>query len=352
MIPLRGKKYALVAITEAGCQLAEKIESAIKFGSGAVYTSPRLANTHRKNLTARITDDMASLFQEVDYLICIMATGIVIRSLAEVIRDKAADPAVLVLDEKGRHVISLLSGHLGGANQLCLQVAQELGACPVITTATDTQGVQALDSLAQSVNGWRDDLRPLVKEFNAALAAGHPVFLYQEEQWLDDLRGLTLIEGDEQLEAHLQAGDFVIYLGWERELKRSSHLAQIQPRPYLLGVGARKGIAYDDFEEGFLLFCQKQNIKKSQIALLASIDVKKNESAIIELAKELEIPFVTYSKDELLEVADKYPQSEFVKKQVGVGSVALAAADLASQSQVLSDRFSWKGATFALAKSF
>ncbi|MHB9781606.1 cobalt-precorrin 5A hydrolase [Streptococcus sp. 10F2] len=351
MIPLRGKKYALVAITEAGCQLAETLESAIEFGYGAVYTSPRLATAHRKNLSEKITADIAVLFQEVDYLICIMATGIVIRSLAEVIRDKAADPAVLVLDEKGRHVISLLSGHLGGANQLCLQVAQELGACPVITTATDTQGVQALDSLAQSVNGWRDDLRPLVKEFNAALAAGQPVYLYQEEEWLDDLRGLTLIE-EGQLEEHLQAGDFVIYLGQERELKSAPHLAQIQPKPYLLGVGARKGLAYEDFEEGFLLFCQKQNIKKGQIALLASIDVKKNERAIIELAKDMGIPFVTYSKDELLEVADKYPQSEFVKKQVGVGSVALAAADLASQGQVLSERFSWKGATFALAKSF
>lgn len=351
MIPLRGKSYALVAITEAGCQLAEKIESVIEFGNGAIYTSSRLANAHRKNLSARITDDLATLFQEVDYLICIMATGIVIRSLAEVIHDKAADPAVLVLDEKGKHVISLLSGHLGGANQLCLQVAQELGACPVITTATDTQGVQALDSLAQSVNGWRDELRPLVKEFNAALAAGKPVFFYQEEEWVDDLRGLTLIEG-EQLEEHVQAGDFVIYLGWERELKSLPHLAQIHPKPYLLGVGARKGLAYEDFEEGFLLFCQKQNINKGQIALLASIDVKKNESAIIRLAKELGISFVTYSKDELLMVADKYPQSEFVKKQVGVGSVALAAADLASQGQVLSERFSWKGATFALAKSF
>ena len=105
------------------------------------------------------------------------------------------------------------------------------------------------------------------------------------------------------------------------------------------------------FREGFEEFCQQQGISASEIFKIVSIDVKKYEAAILALAEELGCTFETFSKEKLSVVADRYPQSEFVKKTVGVGSVALASADLASQGQVLTERFAKNGCTYALAKA-
>lgn len=348
-MPNKQANYAIVALTEAGKATALELQQKLDKAS-QVYSMPKLAGPGVLPLEGRATEALARLFTEVEVLICIMATGIVVRALAPVVADKAADPAVLVLDEKATNVISLLSGHLGGANALTLKIAQLMGANPVITTATDVQGVTALDTLAQSVNGWRPDLRPLVKPFNSYLGRKERVYFYQEKEWIQDLRGLTRLARAD-LDAVLQGTDPLIILTTEELDLQRNRLAVIYPRPYILGVGARKDVAAEVFRAGFLEFCRQQEIAPSEIAKIVSIDVKKEEQAILALAEELGCPFETYSKEELAPVADKYPQSAFVKKTVGVGSVALASADLASQGQVLTERFAQDGCTYALARA-
>ena len=348
-MPSKRSKWAIVALTENGKATALELQQKLNRPS-LVYTMPKLADQSALPLPGRATEALAQLFTEVEVLICIMATGIVVRALAPVVADKAADPAVLVLDEKAANVISLLSGHLGGANALTLEIAQLMGSNPVITTATDVQGVTALDTLAQSVNGWRPDLRPLIKPFNSWLGRKERVYFYQEKDWIRDLRGLTLVD-KENLDQVLQGSEPLILLTTEELNLKRDRLAVIYPKPYILGVGARKDVDPAVFREGFLEFCQQQEIAPGEIGKIVSIDVKKAEPAILALAQELDCPFETFSKEELAPVADKYPQSAFVKKTVGVGSVALASADLASQGQVLTERFARQGCTYALARA-
>lgn len=341
-------KVALVALTETGKETALRLKS--KWARPChIYSLPKLADNQVTAFDKRPTQAIAELFQQVDVLVCIMATGIVVRAIAPVVQDKAADPAVIVLDENATNVISLLSGHLGGANELTKEIAAILEANPVITTATDVQNVVALDTLAKSVNGWRSDLRPLVKEFNSLLANRAKVYFYQEKPWIDDVRGLNLLEAN-QVEEVL-AGDAPLILLQTKEMtSKREHLAVIYPKPYVLGVGARKNVSSEIFHQNFQLFCQEQGIEQTEIARIVSIDVKKDEQAILDLAESLSCPFDVYSKEDLEKVADKYPCSDFVKKTVGVGSVALASADLASKGQVLTNRFAKDGCTFALGK--
>ncbi|MBP2620043.1 cobalt-precorrin 5A hydrolase [Streptococcus panodentis] len=342
-------RYAIVTVTAVGKELALTLRD--KLGKAVpVYTTPRLADDQVKAIEGRAVEAIAQLFQQVDVLICIMAAGAVVRAIAPVLQDKTSDPAVIVMDEKATHVISLLSGHLGGANQVTREIADLLGANPVITTATDVQNVTALDNLAQSVNGWRPDLRPLIKPFNSYLGSGRTVYFYQEKDWVSDLRGLTPVD-EEELAAVLKGREPLILLTADKKAIQRENLAVIYPRPYVLGVGARKDVAPAVFRAGFEDFCLQQGISANEIAKIVSIDVKKDEAAIVALAQELGCPFETFSKEELAAVADRYPQSAFVKQAVGVGSVALASADLASQGQVLTERFAKNGCTYALAKA-
>lgn len=340
-------RCAIVALTKTGLVTAQRIKTALPQLTCQLYTLPRLVDSSSQPLIGSPVQALAQLFGQVEVLICVMATGIVVRALAPVIADKALDPAVLVVDEKGQHVISLLSGHLGGANQLTLTLAEALGSCPVITTATDVQGVVALDTLAQSVNGWRDELRPLVKVFNAYLAAHEPVYFYQEQPWVKELQGLTVVSEADK-EAYLASQLPLIYLSRQTLEVERKNLALIYPKPYVLGVGARKGVDLAVFRTGFELFCQSQGILPEEIGKIVSIDLKRDEPAIVELAKALQVPFETYSCEQLAVVADKYPQSSFVRQTVGVGSVALASADLASQGRVVTERFARAGCTYAL----
>lgn len=341
-------RYAIVAVTNNAKNLGLELKE--KLGIDCpVYTTVKIADSRTVPIEGRVIEGLRKVFQEVDVLICIMAIGAVVRGIAPVIKDKTTDPAVIVMDEKANHVISLLSGHLGGANQVTLKIAELLDSNPVITTATDTQNVVALDNIAKEVNGWREELRHLVKVFNSYLANKDCVYFYQENPWVSDLRGLTVIKENQIQEVLANKSPFIWLTSQTVEVDEEV-VALIHPKPYVLGVGAKKDLPTSTFMESFRAFCEQEGISSSEIAKIASIDVKKNEQAILALAQHLDCPFVTYSKEELQVVADKYPQSEFVKKTVGVGSVALASADLASKGNVLTQRFAQNGATFALGK--
>ena len=340
--------YAIIAVTETAKKLGFKLKEKLDIDC-PIYTTEKIADSRTIAIKGRVIESLRIIFQQVDVLICIMAMGAVVRGIAPVIQDKTKDPAVIVMDEIADHVISLLSGHLGGANQITMKIAKLLNSDPVITTATDVQGVVALDNLAKEVNGWREDLRPLVKKFNSYLGNKDIVYFYQEKKWITDIRGLTIID-ESQVQDILTKGAPLIWMSTKPVEIESETVAVIYPKPYILGVGAKKNIPFIQFQDSFYDFCKQEGISESEIAKIVSIDLKKNEKAINELSKSLHCPFVTFSKEELQVVAHKYPQSEFVKKTVGVGSVALASADLASDGNVLTKRFAKNGATFALAK--
>ena len=339
-------RSAILALTTAGIQLAKVLRESWNPKVPIFVSEDRVEKGLLPFPTGQFKTGIQTLFKQYDALICIMATGIVVRSIAEVLEDKRKDPAVIVIDEKGRHTISLLSGHVGGGNQLTLDIAATLRSCPVITTATDVQNVTAIDVLSKELNGWYADVKATTKRVNRLLAEHRKVGLIQRKAWVKDLRGLTVLQENESCEGY----DAILLVSDKREERLSEKAVQIVPRRYVLGIGAKKGIACSIIKEEYLQFCQSAGIHQRSIKKIVSIDLKKEETGIRQFAEWLEVPFKTYSAAELAVVSEKYPQSAFVKAVTGVGSVSLAAADLASKGQVVTERYANHGVTFALGK--
>lgn len=340
-------KIAVLVLTNQGITLARTISQRWSAAGLPIYVpQQKVAGELRPYPLGSLKLGFQQLFKEYDALICIMATGIVVRHLAPILVDKREDPAVLVLDEGGQNVISLLSGHLGGANQLTRELAALLGSNPVITTATDVQGVAAIDTLAQEVSGWYQDFKTTTKWINGLLADHQPVALLQDQSLVQDKRGFTEVTTADDL------ADFAALVLVSEKPAPVIHekVVQVVPRRYVLGIGAKKDTPFTTIKEEYLHFCQSQELHPYSIKSLASIDLKQNEAGIQALAEWLEVPFITYSAAELAPAAEKYPQSEFVKKTTGVGAVSQAAADLASGGKVVSDRYAHRGVTFALGR--
>lgn len=339
-------RSAILALTTAGINLAKELRDNWDPEVPIFVSEDQVEEGLMLFPTGKFKTGIQALFKEYDALICIMATGIVVRSIAIVLEDKRKDPAIIVIDEKGRHTISLLSGHIGGGNQLTLEIAAKLNSCPVITTATDVQNVTALDLLSKELNAWYADFKETTKRINRLLAEHQKVGLIQREEWVKDLRGLTVLQENDSFNPY----DAVLLISDKNEDLISDKVIQIVPRRYVLGIGAKKGIDFSIIKEEYFNFCQSVDIHHRSIWKIASIDLKKTEKGIKQLADWLEVPFETYSSAELATVSEKYPQSAFVREVTGVGSVSLAAADLASNGQVVTERYANQGVTFALGK--
>lgn len=348
-----GKTNLIIfALTVTGADLARQLRDQAA-AVGTVMTVCLPAKFARPDESAYATGafqpTLAQAFAQYDGLVCIMATGIVVRSLAPLIRDKTSDPAVLVMDERGHHVISLLAGHVGGANALTNWVGQLLTADPVITTATDTEHVQALDVLAKQCHGWYPEFKRTTKWINARLAAGEPVSLYVEpafRPWLTDLRGFTVVDT-------LAAADpdvpLVVVSDRVQTAKRDQ-LVPVIPRLNVLGIGCRKNVTTAMVQAAVSEFCQEHQLAWRSIGQIASIDKKAHEAAIHYLAATWQVPVHFYTAATLRESSEKYPQSAFVQQTVGVGNVACAAADYASGQAVVTPRYAGHQITLALGR--
>ena len=279
-------------------------------------------------------------FKEAEALVFCCASGIAVRAIAPWVRDKTTDPAVIVTDDRGTFVIPLLSGHLGGANELALLIAGKIGGTPVLTTATDVSGVFAVDVFAKKNHLKISDMG-LAKAVSAALLAKEPVGFLSDCLWMGKLPvGLT--EGDAEL------GIWISGSTGEPPFKRT---LQLIPQRFAAGIGCRRGKSFEELQA----FLQKElaacGIDEKELFCIASIDLKKDEQGLNALANSLHIPFVTYTAEQLLAVPGEFTGSEFVKATTGVDSVCERAAVLASGiGPLICKKTAENGMTFALAK--
>lgn len=325
-------------------------------------------------------------FETADAIIFIGACGIAVRSIAPFVASKKTDPAVLVIDECGRFVISLLSGHLGGANELTDETAKILGAIPVITTATDLHHLFAVDVFAKKNNCAIRSMKA-AKEVSAALLAGEPVGFYSDYPWEGELpEGLVLcdktgkpcgnIEWEELKEHH---GRITTENGTELKQILKIGIAvsiykacspfpvtvHIIPKTVTLGLGCRRGkeaevikrkarqcLDESDAFRGKEGVCLRDSgIYREALERIASIDLKKEEPGILALAKEWGLDFVTFSEEELRQVPGEFSSSAFVNGITGVDNVCERSAVLASgQGKLLQKKVGAEGVTTALAE--
>ena len=279
--------------------------------------------------------------------IFIGACGIAVRSIAPFVKSKKVDPAIVVVDEQGKFAISLLSGHIGGANELAQEVAEIVHGQPVVTTATDLNNKFAVDVFAKKNGCFISDMN-LAKEVSAALLAGKEVGFASDFPWLGEIpEELKLLEeGQEKPEL----GIYVTNGYLEHPFVHTLYLI---PRVITTGVGCKKETPKEIVEKVIRRACDEQLIPSVAMEQVASIDLKKDEEGILEYCEERNLPFVTYSKEELEEVEGTYAASSFVKEVTGVDNVCERAALLGSSKEgkgrLILRKFAQDGVTVALA---
>ena len=279
-------------------------------------------------------------FAEADHIIYIGAAGIAVRAIAPHIKSKDTDPGVIVMDEKAVYVIPILSGHIGGANALALDLARELGAQAVITTATDVNGVIAIDSWATE-NCMKIDRIGNIKHISSAVLENRKVKVYTQcrgsfaGQKAHELTGLhKSFEALESLESSGSDVPLVVITDShsliEDVRKRFPEALMLIPCVTFSGMGCRKDIDFFPAEELFDQALTELDLDVRAIRSLNSVDLKKDEKALMMLAEKYGIEFNTFSAEELME-AELYTDaemshSELVSRVAGAGNVCERAA--------------------------
>lgn len=278
-------------------------------------------------------------------IIFVGACGIAVRSIAPYVTSKKSDPAVLVIDECGKFVISLLSGHLGGANELAMEVAELLGAIPVVTTATDLHHRFAVDVFAKKNHCEIRNMKA-AKEVSAALLAGLSVGFYSEFPWNGKLpKGLQNCSLD--TEGKPEIG---IAVTIHSSCRPFASTVQIVPRVVTLGMGCRRNKAADIINKEAINCLSDADIYRQSVEKLTSISIKKEEAGLQQLAKDWKIPFITFEEEELKQAEGEFISSEFVKTITGVNNVCERSAVLgAEQGSLIKNKTGRNGVTTALA---
>lgn len=271
-----------------------------------------------------------------DGLVYVGASGIAVRSIAPHLVDKAHDPAVIVIDERGNFVISLVSGHLGGANDLARRIAALIDGLPVITTATDVNGVFAVDAWAR-VQGCHLLEKERILGIATRLLAGKSVrFASPFTVGGEVPDGIQVIPAGEPADICLDV--FV-----------QGKALHIVPPVVTLGIGCRRGTVQEKIEAAWRAMCTETGLAEEAVVGVASIDLKKDEKGLQAFCREHGWPFRTYSAGELKEVPGEFTASELVKKVTGVDNVCERSALAEAGGQLLLRKFAKDGVTIAAA---
>ncbi len=316
-------KTAIFAFSRQGCFTAERIMKYLIGGENRKFVPERFATAGFCQIAKPTEPFYGEQFQWANALIFVGACGIAVRAIAPHIRSKTTDPAVLCIDEQGKFVIPLLSGHIGGANKLALELAEELNAQAVITTATDINCRFSVDSWAVQ-NDFMIGNMTIAKEISAAILE-HDIPLSSSLPIVSDLPdGMFLSD----------AGEIGIYIGWQKFNPFHKTLNLI-PKILHLGIGCRKGIDCDTIRETIAEVFEREKIDKRSIKCISSIDLKANEEGLLEFSQRENLPIIFYSAEELNAVPGSFSGSDFVKKIAGVDNVCERAAMIGAEKLVL-----------------
>lgn len=334
------RELHIIYFTEAGGALAEVLRGSLEDRSPVTVTCG-------KGILKAWTEEH---FRRGNVLLFIGACGIAVRAIAPYMEGKDKDPAVLVADEKGQNVIPVLSGHLGGANEWAEKLAKITGGQAVLTTATDVNGMFAVDVFADRNGLQIDDLRK---------AGGFTARLLQ------DKRGSLFIPGKYVGEIHV-TGEIpaelkvIDHLDGEPELENAAMITpdscegdslHLIPRCIVLGMGCRRGKSVEELMGLAFETLEQLGLDRRSVCALASIDVKRDEPGLLSLAEALDVPFQTFSARQLEnETMDHwtFEESERVREAVGVGNVCERAVAAAGASRMLLGKTAREGMTISV----
>jgi cobalt-precorrin 5A hydrolase len=325
---------AIWVITPNGTRIARQITAHLP--DADLYASAKSSPGKLKaTIFDKLSDTVAEKFHGYSAHIFVMATGIVVRMIAPFIQNKIEDPAVVVVDDRGRHAISLLSGHLGGANDLTCRVAEMIQANPVITTATDVNDKPAIDVLAKQ-NRLNIENPSAIKTVNMALLTDQPIGLHDPFAVLpgDIPNAVQLAEKDLSKWEGAEEGAAAIYVG-DKQADMPADVLVLRPASLIAGIGCNRNTPMHEIRDLLEEVLENHHLAGASLGRIATIDLKADEPGLLELAKTIGVPIDFFSREELGQVKDIQTPSTLVENHIGVKSVCEAAAILASQMGTL-----------------
>ena len=303
---------SIFAYSKKGIETAERVSSSLE-NAAAIYAPERLADGEISAISKPSFDFFGERFSNDEALIFVSSCGIAVRSIAPFVKSKTADPAVVVIDETGRFVISLLSGHIGGANALAKRIAEAISAVPVITTATDANGRFSVDSWAKE-HGFAISDMAAAKAVSAAILEGD-VPVKSDFPIKDELpAGLKFGEGE--------TGVCLTY----RTDEPFKTTLRLIPKCVIIGIGCRRGISKEAIENAVNTVLSVSGADPRAVVSVASIDLKEDEAGLLDFCRDAGLPVKFYSADELNSVQGDFTSSDFVKSVTGVDCVSERAA--------------------------
>lgn len=319
------RRIAVISYTERGGQLNERLMKHLRSRGDVVVSYTGSQDMIFPSARGLLEQE----WNRTNAFIFIGAMGIVVRQIVPFLKDKTKDPAVLVLDEAAQFVIPVLSGHIGGGVALSRQVSEFLGAQAVITTATDVEGCFAVDVFAENNHLRIQDLAA-AKAVSAAILRGETVEVCTELKMSGDVpkgikfrgvsHGSLACDGlDERTAGRFLINNICFICA-------DGKTCVLTLRGYIVGIGCKKGKSADDLEGMLGQICEENQIDTEQIAGIASIDVKREETGIWELSRRLGVPYEVFTAEELEQVDASVSASEFVRQTVGVDNVCERSA--------------------------
>lgn len=311
----------LFAYSKKGIETARRIGEGLS-GELRFHTVERLAGGG----FLPIPEPSAHLYEEAfsssEALVFVSSCGIAVRSVAPYIKSKTTDPAVVVIDETGRFVISLLSGHIGGANALAERIAKSIGAVPVITTATDSNDRFSVDQWAKK-HGFAISDMSMAKAVSAAILEGDI-----------PLKSDLPIAGELPAGLRTGQGETGIYITY-KTAEPFERTLRLIPKCVVFGVGCRRGTPMKTIKNAVDTVLFENGIDPRAVKSVASIDLKKDEAGLIDFCREKGLSISFYSAEELAAVEGDFTPSCFVKSVTGVDNVCERAAMIGADELII-----------------
>lgn len=335
-------RIAVISVTNQGDLIGKNLS---EYFDVKLYLRADVKNRGLRKITEEV-------FNNHKAIIFISSTGIAVRSTAPFLRSKAVDPAVLVIDSCSKFVISLVSGHLGGANELTLKVADIIKAQPVITTATDNIGVIAPDVIARDNKLIIDDLK-ICKEIAALLVEGKKVIFSDDRESINlpkgyikepnkDITGAVWVTNKESYNEEIYKPPF----SNNAEHKQLPILKLIRG-DIVLGIGCRKDYSSEEMKKNVLHKLNEFNIDQRAVKSIGTVEIKKDEKAILDLAEYLGCELKIFSLEDIKKVQNHYEGSDFVEKNIGVRAVCEPCVELLG-GKPLSEKMKCNGMTLCI----
>ena len=326
----------MLTFSDNGEKTAEKLCKA--------FMKTDTADFMRCGETVTLEDWTSEAFERADALIFIGACGIAVRAVAPFVKSKISDPAVVVVDELGHFAISLLSGHLGGANDLTRRVAAVIGAEPVITTATDINSVFAIDEWARYQDCVIFDPEK-IKDISSRLLNGGSIRIKSNFPIAGKEPDQVSLSSEDSADVHVSTRRSGIFGG-----RGGFDPMVIIPHIAVLGIGCKKGTPKEAIEKCFKKITDELDIFDDAFFLVCSVDLKKNERGIKDFCREHDLKFETYSSKELLSVPGEFTSSGFVEEITGVDNVCeRSAVRGAGDGRLVLKKTVWESVTMAVA---